>query len=200
MGQKVHPVGFRLGISHQHSSTWFAPPASYAKYVREDIGIRRVFMEHLGEAGITEIQIVRVDTRLSVKLLVTAPRIVAAYNLESLVPVLEQRGLPSQMHVSFVHVRGAHAVMIADEIALQLEKRIPFRKALRKAIQQARKDKVQGLKVQIGGRLNGAEIARSEWVREGRVPLHTLRAHITYCSRPAHTIYGVLGIKVWLYT
>jgi len=200
MGQKVHPVGFRLGVSHQHSATWFAPPAKYSTYVRQDMGLRRVFMEHLGDAGITDIHITRVDTRLSVTLFVTTPRVVAAFDLESILPILEQRQLPTHMHVSFTHVQGANAVMIADQIALQLEKRTPFRKALRQAIQQARKDKVKGLKVQIAGRLNGAEIARSEWAREGRVPLHTLRAHITYCSRPAQTIYGVLGIKVWLYT
>ena len=103
------------------------------------------------------------------------------------------------MQISFVHVEEANAVVLANQIASQLEKRIPFRKALRTAIQQARKAKVKGLKVQIAGRLNGAEIARSEWAREGRVPLHTLNARITYCARPAQTIYGVLGIKVWLY-
>jgi small subunit ribosomal protein S3 len=200
MGQKVHPVGFRLGISHHHSATWFAPSATYAHYVREDIGLRQVFRENLPDAGIVDIHITREDARLSVKLFVTTPRAVAAVDLQSLVPVLTQRGLPSHMRVYFIEVRGAHAVMIADQIALQLEKRVPFRKALRQAIKQARKDKVKGLKVQIAGRLNGAEIARSEWAREGRVPLHTLRAHITYCARPAHTIYGVLGIKVWLYT
>jgi len=120
--------------------------------------------------------------------------------MKTLVPHFERRGVPSSMRLSFVHVKDINAVVLADQIAAQLEKRIPFRKALRKAIQDARKARVQGLKVQIAGRLNGAEIARSEWAREGRVPLHTLSASITYCSRPAQTIYGVLGIKVWLYS
>jgi small subunit ribosomal protein S3 len=199
MGQKVHPIGFRLGVSQQHASTWYAHPRKYAHFVHEDVGIRQVFHEYLGDAGITDIHIVRRDMKLEVKLFVVRPRIVAAFKLETLIPIFEQRGLPNHMEVRFAQVREANAVMIADQIAMQLEKRIPFRKALRKAIQQARKDKVTGLKVQISGRLNGAEIARSEWAREGRVPLHTLRAPITYCSRPAQTIYGVLGIKVWLY-
>lgn len=199
MGQKVHPTGFRLGISQTHSSTWYAPPRAYAQYVHEDSGIRQVFHEYLKDAGITDIHIVRRDKKIEVKLFVASPRIVAAFQLQSLIPVFERRGLPNNMEVYFQHVHKANAVMIADAIATQLETRTPFRKALRKSIQQARKNKVQGLKVQIAGRLNGAEIARSEWAREGRVPLHTLRAHITYCSRPAHTIYGVLGIKVWLY-
>lgn len=199
MGQKVHPIGFRLGISQDHTATWYAPPRSYAQTVQEDIGIRKVFHTFLGDAGITDICIARRAKKIEVHLHVIRPRIVAAFDLQTLIPVFEKHGLPNQMDVAFTHVREANAVMIADQIASQLETRVPFRKALRGAIQQARKDKVQGLKVQIAGRLNGAEIARSEWAREGRVPLHTLRADITYCSRPAQTIYGVLGIKVWLY-
>jgi len=199
MGQKVHPVGFRLGISQGYSSTWFALPKLYSQYVREDIGIRKIFQEYLGKAGITDIQIERRDANLAVRLFVTHPRIVAGFELESLVRILAKNNLPTRMQVFFVYVVTPNAVIIADQIAAQLEKRIPFRKALRKAIQQVRKTSVKGLKVQISGRLNGAEIARSEWSREGRVPLHTLNAGITYCSRPAQTIYGVLGIKVWLY-
>jgi len=200
MGQKVHPTGFRLGISQQHSSTWFALPKNYSQYIREDIGIRQVFNEYLGKAGITDIQIQRRDANLDVRLFVTHPRIVAAFNLETLLDVFTKRNLPNSMQVYFVYVTTPNAVIIADQIAAQLEKRIPFRKALRKAIQQVRKSSIKGLKVQISGRLNGAEMARSEWSREGRVPLHTLRADITYCARPAQTIYGVLGIKVWLYS
>jgi small subunit ribosomal protein S3 len=199
MGQKVHPLGFRLGISQEHSSIWFASPKMYSQYVGEDIGIRQVFQENLGKAGITDIQIQRRDANLSVRIFVTYPRNVAGFELESLLSILVKRNLPTRMQVYFVHVTTPNAVIIADQIAVQLEKRIPFRKALRKAIQQVRKSAVKGLKVQISGRLNGAEIARSEWSREGRVPLHTLNAAITYCSRPAQTIYGVLGIKVWLY-
>jgi small subunit ribosomal protein S3 len=199
MGQKVHPLGFRLGISQQHSSTWFASPKIYSEYLREDIGIREIFQENLGKAGITDIQIQRRDANLSVRIFVTYPRNVAGFELESLLNLFIKRNLPTRMQVYFVHVTTPNAVIIADQIAAQLEKRIPFRKALRKAIQQVRKSSVKGLKVQISGRLNGAEIARSEWSREGRVPLHTLNAAITYCSRPAQTIYGVLGIKVWLY-
>jgi small subunit ribosomal protein S3 len=199
MGQKVHPVGFRLGISQQHSSVWFALPKIYSQYVREDIGIRQVFKEYLGKAGITDIQIHRRDANLDVRLFVTYPRVVAAFELESLLNVFTKRNLPNIMQVYFVYVTTPNAVIIADQIAAQLEKRIPFRKVLRKTIQQVRKSSIKGLKVQISGRLNGAEMARSQWSREGRVPLHTLRAAIMYCSRPAQTIYGVLGIKVWLY-
>ena len=200
MGQKVHPIGFRLGVSQNHSSEWVVRPRLYAQFVREDAIIREVFNTHLGEAGITDIHIERYDGYLGVKLFVTRPRVVSAFPMKMLVPHFERRGVPSSMRLSFVHVKDINAVVLADQIATQLEKRIPFRKALRKAIQDARKARVQGLKVQIAGRLNGAEIARSEWAREGRVPLHTLSASITYCSRPAQTIYGVLGIKVWLYS
>jgi small subunit ribosomal protein S3 len=200
MGQKVHPTGFRLGISHEHSATWFASTKRYSHYLREDIGIRKVFHEYLGKAGITDIHITRRDSNLDVRLFITHPRIIAAFNLESLLQIFKKRNLPSIMQVYFVYITEPNAVVIADQIASQLEKRIPFRKALRKAILQIRKCPIQGLKVQISGRLNGAEMARSEWSREGRVPLHTLRAAITYCSRPAQTIYGVLGIKVWLYS
>jgi len=199
MGQKVHPVGFRLGVSQHHTSEWVMPPRLYAQCVREDAGIREVFSTYLADAGITDIHIERWDGYLGVKLFVKRPRVVSAFPLKTLVPHFERRNVPSVMKLSFVHVKDIHAVVLADQIAAQLEKRIPFRKALRKTIQDARKAKVQGLKVQIAGRLNGAEIARSEWAREGRVPLHTLSARITYCSRPAQTIYGVLGIKVWLY-
>ena len=199
MGQKVHPIGFRLGVSHQHLSTWIVPPKMYATCVHEDAGIREVLNESLHQAGITDIHIVRRDQSINVQLFVTHPRIISKFPLESLVAKFEARNLPSTMQISFVHVEEANAVVLANQIASQLEKRIPFRKALRTAIQQARKAKVKGLKVQIAGRLNGAEIARSEWAREGRVPLHTLNARIAYCARPAQTIYGVLGIKVWSY-
>jgi small subunit ribosomal protein S3 len=199
MGQKIHPVGFRLGISQKHTATWYAPHRTYAHTVKDDIGIRKVFQDSLGDAGITDICIDRRAEKIDIHLYVVRPRIVAAFDLQTLIPLFEKYGLPTKMDVAFTHVREANAVMIADQIASQLETRAPFRKALRGAIQQARKDKVQGLKVQIAGRLNGAEIARSEWAREGRVPLHTLRANITYCSRPAQTSYGILGIKVWLY-
>ena len=200
MGQKVHPHGFRLGITQEHSSLWFAPPNLYSQYVREDLGIREVFYEYLGKAGITNIEIQRRDSTIDVRLFVASPRIVANFDLNSLVPIFIKRNLPLTMQVYFVYVVTPNAVIIADQIAAQLEKRIPFRKALKQAIRQVRKtSSFKGLKVQISGRLNGAEMARSEWTREGRVPLHTLAADIGYCARPAQTIYGVLGIKVWLY-
>jgi len=200
MGQKVHPTGFRLGISQDYSSTWFSLPKLYSQNVREDIGIRKLFQIFLIKAGITDIKIERHDENITVNLFVTHPRIVANFQFESIKPLLIKENLPITMQVLFVYVVTPNAVIIANKIAVQLEKRIPFRNVLRKAIQETRNSHgIKGLKVKISGRLNGAEIARSEWSREGRVPLHTLKAGITYCSRPARTIYGVLGIKVWLY-
>jgi len=201
MGQKVHPVGFRLGVSQTHKSQWFAKPSAYAKYVAEDAFLRDFFSKNLQDAGVTDIQIQRQADLIQVTLFLLRPQSLLDSNGKNqLVPLVEKvkKHIASKMSLSLVRSSPTDAVAIAEDIALQLEKRVAFRKAMKRAIQQAQKAKVKGIKIQISGRLNGAEIARSEWAREGRVPLHTLRVPIDYCTRPAHTIYGVLGIKVWV--
>jgi small subunit ribosomal protein S3 len=204
MGQKVHPLGFRLGISQEHKSEWFAKPKQYAKFVAEDAFIRDIFSTRLQEAGVTDIRIERLADQFQVKviLFISHPRILIDANgkntLSEILAELQTK-IQSQVRLSVVRASATDAVAIANGITEQLEKRVAFRRALRQAVQGARRAKVRGIKVQISGRLNGAEIARSEWAREGRVPLHTLRAKIDYCSRTAQTTYGILGIKVWVY-
>jgi small subunit ribosomal protein S3 len=201
MGQKVHPVGFRLGVSQSHKSQWFAKPTQYAKYVAEDAFLRDFFTKKLQDAVVTDIHIQRQADLIQVTLFLLRPQsLLDANGKNALVPLVAEvkKRIPSKMSLSLVRSSPTDAVAIAEDIALQLEKRVAFRRAMKRAIQQAQKAKVKGIKIQISGRLNGAEIARSEWAREGRVPLHTLRVPIDYCTRPAQTIYGVLGIKVWV--
>ena len=204
MGQKVHPLGFRLGISQEHKSEWFAQPKQYAQFVAEDAYIRNLFTTRLHEAGVTDIRIERLADQFQVKVIlyISRPRIlIDANGKNTLGEILAelQTHMQSQVRLSVVRASATDAVAIANGIVEQLEKRVAFRRALRQAIQSARRANVRGIKVQIAGRLNGAEIARTEWAREGRVPLHTLRAKIDYCSQMAHTTYGILGIKVWVY-
>lgn len=205
MGQKIHPVGFRLGITKEHKALWFAEGNKYPELLQEDHQIRCYIDEKLNNAGIADVRIERKADQIDLSIYTARPGVVVGrggQGIEALRTGL-QAALKSnrQIRINVMEVAqaDADAVLIAEFIAQQLEKRVSFRRVVRQAIQRAQKAQVKGIKVQISGRLNGAEIARTEWTREGRVPLHTLRADIDYAYRTAKTIYGILGIKIWVF-
>jgi small subunit ribosomal protein S3 len=204
MGQKVHPLGFRIGVTQTHRSQWFAKPKDYSQLVEEDLIIREYVNRNLSDAGISRINISRQVDRIEIEFFTARPRALVGAKGETLTKVREaiKAKLPERrnlaLYVTKIQQPEIDAVCIADNIALQLEKRTPFRRTIRQSILRAKKAGAAGIKVQIAGRLNGAEIARSEWARDGRVPLHTIRADIDYATARAQTIYGILGIKVWV--
>lgn len=205
MGQKTHPLGFRIGITQKHRSSWFCSTKNYSIFLKEDYTIREYINKKLKTASIVNIQIDRKVNQIEIEIKTARPGIVLG-RLGSGIDNLRQeisKKLNSQqlIRINIVEITepDKEATLIAEFIAQQLEKRVAFRRSVRQAIQKAQKAHIQGIKIQVSGRLNGAEIARSEWVREGRVPLHTLRANIDYSYKTAQTIYGVLGIKVWLF-
>lgn len=205
MGQKIHPIGFRLGITQDHRSCWYANPARYPDLLREDHQIRTYINKVMGNAGIAEIRIERKADQVELQIRTARPGVVVGkggQGIEKLREDLRQM-LPSgrtvKVNVLEVTRVDAEASLLAEYITQQLERRVAFRRVVRQAIQRAQRAGVEGIKVQVAGRLNGAEIARTEWTREGRVPLHTLRADIDYAYRTARTVYGVLGVKVWIF-
>lgn len=207
MGQKTHPLGFRLGITQDHKSLWHASFNQYSNILKEDDKIRTYINTIAKVNSIATVQIQRngVNDQIQINLETGKPGILVGdggIGLERLLSSLKNL-LPSNrqvtINVSEIEKVDLNATLLADFVAEQLEKRVAFRRAIRGALQRAEKQRVNGIKIQVSGRLNGAEIARSEWIREGRVPLQTLRADIDYATKEANTIYGVLGIKVWLF-
>nr|YP_009510481.1 ribosomal protein S3 [Gracilaria caudata]YP_010196198.1 ribosomal protein S3 [Gracilaria caudata]AXI96154.1 ribosomal protein S3 [Gracilaria caudata]UAD83595.1 ribosomal protein S3 [Gracilaria caudata] len=205
MGQKTHPLGFRIGITQAHNSSWFSNMKSYSKLAQEDNKIRNLIEKQLHNASITLIHIDRKVDQIQIQIHTARPGIVLGKmgsGLEDIRKNIENVLKNSaQIRVNLIEITDPdkEAALIAEFIVQQLEKRIAFRRVIRQAIQRSQKARNQGIKIQVSGRLNGAEIARSEWIREGRVPLQTLRAHIDYSYKTAHTIYGILGVKVWLF-
>jgi len=205
MGQKTHPLGFRLGITQQHRSSWFELKENYSSNLEEDYRIRNYIESNLSSAGISKIEIHRKSNQIELNIHTSRPGIIVGKSgsgIEKLKEELSKSVTISnqlRINVSELSKADSDASLIAEFIAQQLEKRVAFRRATRQAIQKAQRLNVQGIKVQVSGRLNGAEIARSEWVREGRVPLQTLRADIDYSTKRAQTTYGVLGVKVWVF-
>nr|YP_009660607.1 30S ribosomal protein S3 [Corallina chilensis]QCS25555.1 30S ribosomal protein S3 [Corallina chilensis] len=205
MGQKTHPLGFRINITQRHRSSWFANNRQYSKLLQEDYDIRKHITTTLKTASIVNIQIERKVDQIEIEIKTARPGIVLGKlgggidNLRQ--EINKQLKNKKQIRINVIEITepDREAFIIADFISQQLEKRVAFRRAVRQAIQRAQKANVKGIKVQVSGRLNGAEIARSEWLREGRVPLQTLRADIDYSYKTAQTIYGILGIKVWLF-
>ena len=207
MGQKTHPLGFRLGITQEHKSKWYANFNQYANILQEDDKIRTYLNTISQVNSIANLLINRngLNDQIQLNIETGKPGILVGdmgsglekllKNIKKLLP--ESRQLT--INVFEVEKVDLNASLLADLVADQLEKRIAFRRAIREALQRAQKQNVNGIKIQVSGRLNGAEIARSEWIREGRVPLQTLRADIDYATQEANTIYGVLGIKVWLF-
>lgn len=207
MGQKTHPLGFRLGITQDHKSRWYANFKQYANLLKEDDKIRTYIDTIAKTNSISKVLINRNGLNDQIQLTIETgkPGILVGdlgKGLENLLANIKKI-LPSnrQLTINIFEVERVDldASLLADLVVEQLEKRIAFRRAIREALQRAQKQNVSGIKIQVSGRLNGAEIARSEWIREGRVPLQTLRADIDYATKEAHTIYGVLGIKVWLF-
>ena len=207
MGQKTHPLGFRLGIIQDHRSTWYSHLNQYANILEEDNRIRTYLSTISKMNSISNIQILRngLNTQIQLNIETGKPGLLigeVGTGLKNLVKELKKL-LPSDRKLTIkvfeVERVDLDAKLLAEVVAEQLEKRIAFRRAIREALQRAQKQNVKGIKIQVSGRLNGAEMARSEWIREGRVPLQTLRADIDYGTAEANTIYGILGIKVWLF-
>ncbi|NJL20480.1 MAG: 30S ribosomal protein S3 [Leptolyngbyaceae cyanobacterium SM1_3_5] len=206
MGQKIHPVGFRLGITQEHRSRWFAEGSRYPELLQEDYKIRQYISKNLANAGISEVRVERKADQIDLEVRTARPGVVVGRGgtgIEQLRSNLQQVLGDSnrQIRINVVEVArvDADAGLIAEFVAQQLERRVSFRRVVRQAIQRAQRAGVQGIKIQVSGRLNGAEIARTEATREGKVPLHTLRADIDYTYRTAQTTYGILGIKVWIF-
>jgi len=207
MGQKTHPLGFRLGITQEHKSTWYANFNQYADILKEDDKIRTYIETIAKENNISTVKINRngLNDQIQLNIETGKPGILVGESGKGLENLLNniKKILPSdrQLAINIFEVERVDldASLLGDLVVEQLEKRIAFRRAIREALQRAQKQNVGGIKIQVSGRLNGAEIARSEWVREGRVPLQTLRADIDYATKEANTIYGVLGIKIWLF-
>ena len=207
MGQKTNPLGFRLGITQEHKSTWYSNLNQYAEILKEDDNIR-TYIKKISQANsIANVKINRnsLNDQIQLNIETGKPGILIGdlgSGLETLLNNIKKL-LPEnrQLTIDILEVEKVdlNASLLADLVAEQLEKRVAFRRAIREALQRAQKQNVNGIKIQVSGRLNGAEIARSEWIREGRVPLQTLRADIDYATQEANTIYGVLGIKVWLF-
>ena len=207
MGQKTHPLGFRLGITQEHKSTWYADFNGYANILEEDDKIRTYIDTIAKTNSISNVKICRngLNDQIQLNIETGKPGILVGdlgaglenllNNIKKLLPTNRQLTI----NVFEIEKVDLDANLLADLVAEQLEKRIAFRRAIREALQRAQKQNVNGIKIQVSGRLNGAEIARSEWIREGRVPLQTLRADIDYATKEADTIYGLLGIKVWLF-
>jgi len=207
MGQKTHPLGFRLGITQEHKSNWFANYNQYAIILQEDDKIRTYLNKFSKNNSISNVRINRngLNNQIQLNIETGKPGILIGEfgielerlfkNLKKLLPITRQLTI----NILEVEQIDLNAGLLADLVVEQLEKRIAFRRAIREALQRAQKQDVKGIKIQVSGRLNGAEIARSEWIREGRVPLQTLRADIDYATRKAYTIYGVLGVKVWVF-
>ena len=207
MGQKTHPLGFRLGITQQHKSTWYANFNQYSNILEEDDKIRTYLASIAKANNISNVKIYRngLNDQIQLNIETGKPGILVGdlgSGLENILNNLKKL-LPADRQLSIkvfeVEKVDLDAKLLAELVAEQLEKRVAFRRAIREALQRAQKQNVNGIKIQVSGRLNGAEMARSEWIREGRVPLQTLRADIDYATTEANTIYGVLGIKVWLF-
>ncbi|CAL4324125.1 30S ribosomal protein S3 [Buchnera aphidicola] len=203
MGQKVHPHGMRLGIIKSWNSTWFANSKVFSKYLIGDFKIRKFLQTKLKKASISRIVIERLSKNIKVTIHTARPGIVIGKKGEDVEKLRDKisfmSGFPVQINISEVKKPELDSKLIADSISSQLERRIMFRRAMKRSVQNAMRQGAQGIKVEVSGRLGGTEIARREWYREGRVPLHTLRANIEYSLSEARTTYGIIGVKVWVF-
>ena len=203
MGQKVHPIGFRLGVSKDWASKWYAEGKDYANFLEKDFEVREFIRKKLAHASVSQIQIERPRNGAQITIFTARPGIVIGRKGED-IEVLKREisaimGVPTSVNIEEIRRPELDAYLVADGIAKQLERRVMFRRAMKRSVTSTMRLGAAGIKVSIAGRLNGAEIARTEWYREGRVPLHTLRADIDYGFAEAHTTYGVIGVKVWIF-
>jgi small subunit ribosomal protein S3 len=203
MGQKVHPTGIRLGIVKDHNSVWYADREKYAEQLVNDLQVRSYIEKKLDNASVSRIVIERPPQSARITIHTARPGIIIGKkgeDVDKLRKVLaEKMGVPVHINIEEIRKPDLDARLVAQNVAQQLERRVMFRRAMKRVVQNAMRQGAEGIKVQVGGRLGGAEIARSEWYREGRVPLHTLRANIDYATYEAATTYGILGVKVWIF-
>ena len=203
MGQKIHPTGFRLSVQRNWTSKWYASSKNFASMLNEDVKVRDFLKKKLAHAAVSKIVIERPARNARITIHSARPGVVIGKkgeDIESLKAQLQKlMGVPVHVNIEEVRKPEVDAQLIADSISSQLEKRVMFRRAMKRAMQNAMRLGAQGIKIMSAGRLNGIEIARTEWYREGRVPLHTLRADIDYAVSEAKTTYGIIGIKVWVY-
>lgn len=203
MGQKVHPTGIRLGIIKDWTSTWYADSKDYSEFLYSDIQVREYLRKRLANASVSRIQIERPAGTARVIIHTARPGIVIGKKGEDIerlrLEVSKMMGVPALVSVEEIRKPELDAHLVAESVAQQIERRIMFRRAMKRAVTNTMRLGAQGIKITVGGRLNGAEIARSEWYREGRVPLHTLRADIDYGTAEASTTYGIIGVKVWIF-
>jgi len=203
MGQKVHPTGIRLGITKDWTSKWYADSKNYANFLHTDLKVREFLQKKLAQASVSRIQIERPARNARITIHTARPGLVIGKKGEDIERLRREVSGMMQVpvHINIEEVRKPEldATLVAQSVAQQLERRIMFRRAMKRAVGNSMRLGAQGIKINVGGRLNGAEIARSEWYREGRVPLHTLRADIDYGFAEAHTTYGVIGVKVWIF-
>ncbi|WP_299776263.1 30S ribosomal protein S3 [uncultured Pseudoteredinibacter sp.] len=203
MGQKVHPTGIRLGIVKKHTSTWYAGSDEYADKLNTDLKVRAYIQKELANASVSRVDIERPANTARITIHTARPGIVIGKKGEDVeklrTAVSKEMGVPVHINIEEIRKPDLDATLVAQGVAQQLERRVMFRRAMKRAVQNAMRQGAEGIKIQVGGRLGGAEIARSEWYREGRVPLHTLRADIDYATAEAATTYGIIGVKVWIF-
>jgi len=206
MGQKVHPTGFRLGIATDWTSKWYADSANFADFLDEDFKIRQFLKKKLAQAAVSRIQISRPAKSVAITIHTARPGIIIGKKGEDIERLRVEVSELVSVHINNVKISieeirkpELDAQLVAEGIASQLERRVMFRRAMRRSVTNAMRIGAEGIKINVSGRLNGAEIARNEWYREGRVPLHTLRANVDYGFAEALTTYGILGVKVWIY-
>ncbi len=203
MGQKVHPTGIRLGITKDWTSKWYADSKNYPDFLHTDLKVRQHLQVKLAQASVSRIQIERPARNARITIHTARPGIVIGKKGEDIErmrqDISRMMGVPVHITIEEIRKPELDSTLVAQSVAQQLERRIMFRRAMKRAVGNAMRLGAQGIKIAVSGRLNGAEIARAEWYREGRVPLHTLRADIDYGVAEAHTTYGVIGIKVWIF-
>ena len=203
MGQKVHPTGIRLGVVKDHNSVWYANSKTYAQNLINDLEVREYILKKLDAASVSRVKIERPAQTARITIFTARPGIVIGKKGEDVDGLRKdlsaKMGVPVHINIEEIRKPDVDARLVAQNVAQQLERRVMFRRAMKRVVQNAMRQGAEGIKVQVGGRLGGAEIARTEWYREGRVPLHTLRADIDYATYEAHTTYGVIGVKVWIF-
>jgi len=203
VGQKVNPIGFRLGITKQHNSHWYAEKSKYTENLLKDIEVREFLFSTLSHASVSRIEIERTADNARVLINTARPGIVIGKKGEDIDRLREKitamMGVPVTLSIQEIRKPDLDAKLLADNVAQQLERRVMFRRAMKRAVQNAMRQGAQGVKVRVAGRLGGADIARAEWHKEGRVPLHTLRADVDYGISEAKTTYGIIGVKVWVF-